>query len=73
MAYYGVQETGIPAPLDRQGWDQLDGWVVVNVTMLQGVYGPLADMAPVRLKDPVARIGWTMYVYDFRKPRPAAR
>ena len=68
LAYYGVDEQGIPAPLDRRDWDEIDGWVVANVTPLQGVYVPLNALAPVRLKDPVARIGWTMYVYDLRKP-----
>jgi len=45
---------------------------VANVTPLEGVYVPLDALSPVRLKDPVARVGWTMYVYDFRKPKPAA-
>jgi hypothetical protein len=71
MGYYGVNWMGVPPPLDRQGWADVDGWVVANVTPLQGVYVPLSDLAPLRLKDPVARIGWTMYVYDFRKPRLA--
>jgi hypothetical protein len=71
IADSGVNWMGVPPPLDRQGWDEIDGWVVANVTPLQGVYVPLNDLAPLRLKDPVARVGWTMYVYDFRKPRPA--
>jgi hypothetical protein len=73
LAYYGIDDRGVPAPLDRKAWDEIDGWLVANVTPLQGVYVPLAALAPVRLKDPVARIGWTMYVYDLRKPKPAAR
>jgi hypothetical protein len=70
LADYGANWMGVPPALDRQGWDEIDGWVVANVTPLQGVYVPLNDLAPLRLKDPVARVGWTMYVYDFRKPRP---
>jgi len=72
LRYYGVDEMGIPPPLDSKGWDDIDGWLVANVTPLQGVYVPLDALAPVRLRDPVARIGWTMYVYDLRKPKPAA-
>jgi hypothetical protein len=73
LAYYGVDDQGIPDPLDRQSWDRIDGWLVANVTPLEGVYVALDALAPVRLKDPVARIGWSMYVYDLRKPKPAAR
>jgi hypothetical protein len=72
MAYYGVEYMGVPDPLDRKAWDAIDGWLVANVTPLEGVYVPLDALSPVRLKDPVARVGWTMYVYDFRKPKPAA-
>jgi hypothetical protein len=32
------------------------------------VYVPLNDLAPLRLREPVAKIGWSMYVYDLRKP-----
>ncbi|MGA3098893.1 MAG: glycosyltransferase family 39 protein [Bryobacteraceae bacterium] len=70
---YGVEYMNVPDPLDRKAWDEMDGWLVANVTPLEGVYVPLDALAPVRLKDPVARIGWTMYVYDLRKPKPAAR
>ena len=72
LAYYGLDDQGIPDPLDRQSWDRIDGWLVANVTPLEGVYVPLNALAPIRLKDPVARIGWSMYVYDLRKPKPAA-
>jgi hypothetical protein len=72
LEYYGVDYMGVPPPLDRQAWDKIDGWLVANVTPLEGVYVPLDALGPVRLKDPVARIGWTMYVYDLRKPKPAA-
>jgi 4-amino-4-deoxy-L-arabinose transferase-like glycosyltransferase len=73
LGYYGIDDRGIPAPLDRQAWERIDGWLVADVTPLKGVYVPLNALAPVRLKDPVARVGWTMYVYDLRKPKRAAR
>jgi len=27
-------------------------------------------VALLRLRDPIAKIGWSMYVYDFRKQAP---
>jgi hypothetical protein len=70
MPYFGVQEIGFPAPLDQQGWDEVDDYVAVNVTNLLGPYGPLDYLAPVRLRQPIAKVGWSMYVYDFRKHHP---
>jgi hypothetical protein len=71
MRYYKIDEMGFPGPLDRKGWEEIDEFCVANVTPLQGVYVPLNDLAPLRLREPVAKIGWSMYVYDLRKPKPA--
>ena len=71
LRYYGVEELGFPAPLDQQGWDEIDDFAVASVTPLYGVYIPLANLAQLRLRQPIAKIGWSMYVYDLRKPKPA--
>jgi Dolichyl-phosphate-mannose-protein mannosyltransferase len=68
MRYYGVDERGWPEPLDAKGWDEIDDYCVANVTPLYGVYAPLNALAYLRLREPVAKIGWSMYVYDLRKP-----
>ena len=68
LRYYGVDELGFPDPLDQRGWDEIDDFVAVNVTPLMGIYTPLHDLAPLRLRQPVAKVGWSMYVYDLRKP-----
>jgi hypothetical protein len=70
LPYYGVQEVGFPSPLDQQGWDEIDDYVVLNVTNLWGPYVPLNALAPIRMRKPIAKIGWSMYAYDFRKPHP---
>jgi hypothetical protein len=70
LPYYGIQEIGFPDALDQEGWDQIDDFIVANVTNLMGIYSPLNGLAPVRLRQPIAKIGWSMYVYDFRKPHP---
>jgi Dolichyl-phosphate-mannose-protein mannosyltransferase len=71
MRYYGIDEMGYPGPLDQKGWDEIDEYCVANVTPLQGVYVPLSELAPLRMREPVAKIGWSMYVYDLRKPKSA--
>jgi hypothetical protein len=73
LRYYGIDEMGYPEPLDQKGWDAVDEYCVANVTPLQGVYVPLNNLAPLRMREPVAKIGWSMYVYDLRKPKPAVR
>jgi hypothetical protein len=70
MRYYGVDEVGYPSPMDQQGWNDVNEYCVANVTPLQGVYVPLAELAQLRLREPIAKIGWSMYVYDLRKPKP---
>jgi hypothetical protein len=69
MRYYGVNEMGYPEPLDQKGWDEIDEYCVASVTPLQGVYAPLDALARLRLREPVAKIGWSMYVYDLRKTK----
>jgi hypothetical protein len=69
MWYYHIDEGGFPGPLDQKGWDEVDDYCVANVTPLMGVYVPLADLATLRLREPIAKIGWSMYVYDLRKKK----
>jgi hypothetical protein len=67
LRYYGVDELGFPGPRDQQGWTQIDDYCVASVTPLLGNYVPLEDLAPLRLREPIAKVGWSMYVYDLRK------
>jgi hypothetical protein len=67
MYYYGIRADSFPDPLDEKGWNAIDGYAVSSVTVLNGVYVPLNLVAPLRLRDPIAKVGWSMYVYDFRK------
>ena len=69
---YGIDDGCYPGPLDQKGWDEMDGYCVANVTPLEGVYVPLNALAQLRLREPVAKIGWSMYVYDLRKPKAGA-
>jgi hypothetical protein len=65
MDYYGIRAEAFPDPLDEKGWNAIRGYAVASVTVLHGVYVPLNLVAPLRLRDPVAKIGWSLYVYDF--------
>ena len=70
MPRYGIDAKNFPDPLDEHGWDTLDGFAVASVTPLEGVYVPLNLLARLRLRQPMAKIGWSMYVYDFRRKAP---
>jgi hypothetical protein len=67
MWYEHINEGGFPGPLDEKGWEAVDDYCIASVTPLMGVYVPLDSLAYVRLREPVAKIGWSMYVYDLRK------
>jgi hypothetical protein len=67
MWYYHIDADGFPDPLDEKGWDAVDDFCVANVTPLMGDYVPLDALAELRLREPIAKIGWSMYVYDLRK------
>jgi hypothetical protein len=67
LRYYGIDEVGFPGPRDQQGWNEIDDYCVANVTPLLGNYVPLEDLAQLRLREPIAKVGWSMYVYDLRK------
>ncbi|MBV9504329.1 MAG: glycosyltransferase family 39 protein [Acidobacteriia bacterium] len=68
---YGIRASDFPAALDEKGWDSLSGYAVASVTPLYGVYVPLDSLARLRLRQPVAKVGWSLYVYDFGKSHTA--
>jgi hypothetical protein len=67
MRYYGLDFRNPPEALDQEKWDQIDGFVAASVTLLNGVYLPLARLAPLRLREPIAKVGYSIYIYDFHK------
>ena len=67
MPYYGIDAKPFPAPDDERGWQTLDDFAAVSVTPLYGVYVPPEMFARLRRIQPVAKAGWSMYVYDLRK------
>lgn len=66
--YYGVDWQPLPEPQDRIEWNRIDGFVVVGATRLSGSYDPAGRFARLQGREPVAKIGWSLYVYDFHQP-----
>lgn len=67
--YYKVRERSVPETQDLAGRASLDCVVAVSATPLQGVYVPAEWYRWLRELQPTARIGYSIYVYDFRKRR----
>jgi len=74
--YYGIPDSIAPTTSQVGNPPRFDGIVAVSVTPLQGVYVPPDDFAWLRDREPAARIGYSIHVYDFRKnkdSRPATK
>jgi 4-amino-4-deoxy-L-arabinose transferase-like glycosyltransferase len=67
LSYYGIKPEFFPAPSDQKGWDAIDGFAAAEVTRLYGPYDPPEAFARLRAREPIAKIGWSIYVYDLRK------
>ena len=66
--YYGIvardlNRTGMP-----EGVENLPCVVAVSVNLLHGLYNAPQKYAPLLRRRPVARIGYSIYVYDLRRP-----
>ena len=69
--YYNIPNGTVPEADDEKGWAQLDEVVAANVTPLYGAYVGPERLARLRAMQPIAKIGYSIYLYDFRKPKPA--
>lgn len=69
LRYYGIDEASLPRPTDAAGWAAIDDFAASSVTPLYGVYVPLADTEQLRRHPVVAKIGYSIYVYDLRKKK----
>jgi hypothetical protein len=67
--YYGVENAEPPQAYEHEHWKQLDCFTAVSVTPLVGVYTPRERFERLRRMQPVAKIGYSIYVYDMRKDR----
>jgi hypothetical protein len=67
LTTYGLPFDWLPRTSDLAEWEKLDGYAAASVTALQGVYVPPDELGYLRARTPVAKIGYSIYVYDLRK------
>jgi MFS family permease len=68
LHYYGVSGTGVPRS-DPQEIAQVDCVLAISVTLLKGLYVDPGSYVWLHDKTPVAKVGWSIWVYDLRKAR----
>jgi hypothetical protein len=67
--HYQMDFGNIPPTKDKEGIEKLDCMVASSATPLSGLYVPPDELAWLRNREPTAKIGWSIYVWDFRKKR----
>ena len=66
---YGMQENSMPATWEVEKRAKLDCIGAVSVTLLHGVYVKPGEFAWLRQLKPIGNVGYSIYLYDLRKPR----
>ena len=77
FAYFGSDKMSnehldvveVPHTNDLAGRAAIDGFVAVSATRLVGLYWPPEETAWLREQQPVAKVGYSIYVYDMRQKR----
>jgi hypothetical protein len=64
---YGVDEGRLPKWFEPQERAAMDCIAAVSVTLLEGVYTDRDDYRYLRELTPIAKVGYSIYMYDFRK------
>lgn len=67
LTTYGLPFDWLPRSDDSPEWNDVDGYAAVSVTPLMGVYTPWKELRRVRERPLVAKIGYSIYVFDMRK------
>jgi len=67
VEFYGIPMKYLPRTWETEERERLDCVAAVSVTPLYGLYVPRDSYAWLREKEPAARVGWSIYVYDLRK------
>lgn len=67
LAYYGIEEGSLPHTSDDPAIQAFDCVAAVSATPLMGVYVGWDAFRWLREKEPTARIGYSIYVYDLRR------
>jgi hypothetical protein len=68
LSRIGIHDLYMPRTREIEQRNALDCWGAVSATLLEGLYlGPDA-FAWLRERKPVDRIGYSIYIYNFRNP-----
>lgn len=69
--YYGLMGDLVPRTWEREKRESANCMAVVSATLLYGLYiGPPDPYVWLRQRTPVAKIGYSIYVYDLRRQDP---
>ncbi len=71
LRYYGIKEGYLPRGKPEE-IESADCVAAVSVTLLKGVYVDPKWYAWLDARTPMAKVGWSIYVYDLRRP-PSTR
>ena len=66
LEYFGMTGRAVPHSDDVAGRDTMDCFAAVSVTLLVGAYEGREAYAWLRGREPLVRIGYSIYVYDLR-------
>jgi len=67
---YGIFPIGnVPDTKDLEWRERVDCVAAVSATALYGLYNPVERFAWLRERKPMAKIGYSIYLYDLRKTR----
>jgi hypothetical protein len=67
VEFYGIPMRRLPQTWETAERDKLNCVAAISVTNLYGLYVPRGSYAWLQQREPDARIGWSIYVYDLRK------
>jgi hypothetical protein len=67
--YYGVDVERLPRTEELEQRRNLDCVAAASVTPLYGLYSTPESYRWLREREPMARIGYSIYLYDLRQPR----
>ena len=66
--YYGIQADRVPLTGEIAEQESANCLAAVSATPLYGLYMPSGSLDWLRKRAPVAKVGYSIYVYDLRKP-----
>jgi hypothetical protein len=70
--FYGLRWRAVPMNRPTADWSRLNCYAAVSATILYGTYADSPGAARLRRMEPVARIGYSIYVYDLLSTQTAA-